>query len=108
MYMGNNLVFLIGRLAEDLEKDNDNKIKTVIASQRISKNDEGVYETDLIPIELSGNIADTTIEYCKKGDLVGIKGTLASDENKEVRVIVEKLSFLSSQKINEDSNETEE
>ena len=106
--MGNNLVFLIGRLAEDLEKNSDNKIKTVIASQRVSKNDEGVYETDLIPIELAGNIADTTIEYCKKGDLVGIKGTLASNENKEVYVIVEKLSFLSSQKINEDSDETEE
>ena len=51
-------------------------------------------------------MAENTTEYCKKGDLVGIKGRLQNrsyeDEQGEKKyiteVIVDKISFLASKK----------
>ena len=58
------------------------------------KNENGEYETDFIPVRLYDMIAKNACEYCKKGDLVGIKGRLQSIDNLEV--IAEKLTLLSS------------
>ena len=54
-------------------------------------------------------VAESTVEYCKKGDLVGIKGRIQTrdveleDEThkKYVEVIAEKVTFLSSKKADE-------
>lgn len=51
-------------------------------------------------------IAENTVEYCKKGDLVGIRGRIQTriadidEENKRqyVEVIAEKVTFLASRK----------
>ena len=51
-------------------------------------------------------VAESTVEYCKKGDLVGIKGRIQTrdveleDETykKYVEVIAEKVTFLSSKR----------
>ena len=81
------------------------KVATLIlAVQRSSKNSEGIYETDFIKCTLWNAIADRTAEYCKKGDIVGIKGRLqvSNYEDKEgkkqysTEVIAEKVTFLSS------------
>jgi len=105
-----NMVYLIGRLAETPEvKDLDDDRKTLainIAVQRSYKNEDAVYETDFIRCVLWNAIAEHTAEYCKKGDLVGIKGRLQNrsyedeDHNKKyiTEVIVDKLSFLASKK----------
>ena len=54
---------------------------------------------------LWNGIAETTCEYCKKSDLVGVKGRLQTsqyDKDGETKyvmdVIAEKVSFLSSYK----------
>lgn len=97
--MLNNLV-LVGRLAETpiLEESlNGKKITTImLAVSRTYKNDEGIYDTDFIPISLAGSIAETTCEYCKKGDIVGVKGRLARLSYGELQVIADKITFLSS------------
>ena len=86
-----NSVYLIGRLTKDpeiKETDNNKKVCNVtLAVQRSYKNAEGIYETDFIRCVLWNGIAGATSEFCKVGDVVGIKGRLQSskynDENNE-------------------------
>ena len=40
-------------------------------------------------------VGNTTFEYCKKDDLVGIKGRIECKENNPVKIIAEKVTFLS-------------
>lgn len=99
----------VGRLIKDIELKNvnDKSVATfTIAITRPYKNADGEYETDFINCECWGNIANTTKEYCRKGDVVGIKGSLRCDSytdkdgNKKYRTYVsaEKITFLSSKK----------
>ena len=58
-----------------------------------------------------GGIAEHTCEYCKKGDIVGVKGRIQTssyeteDGNKKyaMEVVAEKISFLSSKKVGEEN-----
>ena len=47
-----------------------------LAVPRSFKNMKGEYDTDYIPCVLWKGVAENTAEYCKKGDLVGIKGRI--------------------------------
>lgn len=100
----NNCVMLIGRLTTTPEVQDSIDGKTycivTLAITRSYKNDEGVYETDYIPVRLEGTIATNTAEYCKQGDLVGVKGMLRQTIEGRLQVCVDKLSFLSSKDIN--------
>lgn len=95
--MLNNLT-IVGRLVSDPEiNETEEGYKTTIiklAVPRSFKNVEGIYETDFIPVRLFKGIAENTVEYCRKGDLVGVKGRLQSNNNK-LEVIAEKVTFLS-------------
>lgn len=97
-----NQVVMIGRLTSDPEineVENDRKVATItLAVQRSYKNAEGVYETDFIKCTLWNGIAENTAEYCKKGDVVGVKGILQCLSGNELQVVAEKVSFLSSRK----------
>lgn len=101
----NNMSMLIGRLVSDLqinETDNGRKACNItLAVPRSYKNNEGIYETDFIPVVLYSGIAEKTAEYCKKGDLIAVKGSLQSenftaDGYKIIKLVAEKVSFLSS------------
>lgn len=91
-----NQVIIVGRLTSEVE---DNKI--TLAVQRIFKNEEGIYETDFIPVIVQGGIESNMKEYCHKGDIVGIKGRTETREDKVV-IIAEKVTFLSSKKKDEE------
>ena len=100
-----NQVVMVGRLTSDPEineVENDRKVATItLAVQRSYKNAEGVYETDFIKCTLWNGIAETTAEYCKKGDLVGVKGRIQTtnvDDKIVMEVVAEKVTFLSSRK----------
>lgn len=99
-----NCVMLIGRLTTtpEVQDSIDGKKYCIVtlAINRSYKNDEGVYETDYIPVRLEGTIATNTAEYCKQGDLVGIKGSLKQTIDGRLQVCVDKLSFLASKDIN--------
>ena len=96
-----NQIVLVGRIVSDpeiKETENENKVSNItLAVNRSFKNDNGEYETDFIPCVLWNSIAKTTCEYCKNGDLVGVKGRVQMTKNK-MEVIVEKLTFLSNKK----------
>ena len=108
-----NQVVLVGRVVYDLElKKNDSGKRFLVltlAIPRSFKNMEGNYDTDFIRCLIFDNVAENTNEYCKKGDIVGLKGRLQSrvvekDEKKEnvMEVIGEKVTFLTSSKTKEE------
>lgn len=94
-----NQTVLVGRLVQDpeiKELENDKKVCNItLAVTRSYKNADGIYENDFIPVTLWQGIAENVKEYCKKGDLVGVRGKLQAREDK-VEVIGEKVTFLSS------------
>ena len=94
-----NQTVLVGRLVQDpeiKELENDKKVCDItLAVTRSYKNADGIYETDFIPVTLWQGIAENVKEYCKKGDLVGVRGKLQVREDK-VEVVGEKVTFLSS------------
>lgn len=105
-----NQLVMIGRLTKDPElkktETGRNVAKITVAVPRSYKNSEGVYETDFIDCLLWSGVAESTTEYCKKGDLIGLKGRIQTrkyeTEDEKVRqvmeVIAEKITFLSSNK----------
>jgi single-strand DNA-binding protein len=95
-----NQIVLVGRLVSNPEGNTIN-----LAVNRSYKNAEGIYETDFIDIKLSKTIAENVKEYCKKGDIVGIKGTLQQRDIDDgdghilahgAVVVADKVTFLSS------------
>ena len=99
-----NSVILIGRITSTPEVQDSIEGKKYcivnLAINRSYKNDEGVYETDFIPVRLEGSIATNTAEYCKQGDLVGVKGMLRQTIDGRLQVYAERISFLASKDIN--------
>lgn len=96
-----NQTVLVGRIVSDPklnETINDKKVTIVpLAVQRSFKNEEGEYATDFIPCVLWDGVAQNVVEYCKKGDLIGIKGRIQSTADK-IELIAERVTFLSSNK----------
>lgn len=114
-----NQFVMVGRLVRDPELHETEKGKKVttitIAVPRSYKNSNGEYETDFINCVLWAGVAQNTTEYCKKGDLVGIKGRVQSrivdDEDKKnylMELVAEKITFLSSKNKDENNIEDEE
>jgi len=102
------MVYLIGRLTADPEinkLENDKQVLTInLAVQRSYKNIEGTYEADFIRCVLWDGIAERANNYCRKGDLIGVRGQIrtssyvnANSEKKyKTEILVEKITFLSS------------
>lgn len=104
-----NQIVLVGRLVQDTEiKELENGMRTsyiTLAVPRSFKNSDGIYETDFIPCLLYKGIAENTAKYCKKGDVIGVKGRVQTkqEENKNIiEIVAEKVTFLSSRKETEE------
>lgn len=109
-----NQIILVGRLVKDPEvkkaKNGNSYSHITLAVPRSYKNVNGEYETDFIDCTLWQLMATNTKEYCKKGDIVGVKGRVESkvyekdDEKKYItEIIAEKVTFLSSNKQTEEA-----
>lgn len=104
-----NQVVLVGRLVKDpelVETDSNKKRSFItLAIPRSFKNMDGEYETDFVNCVLWDVVAKNAVEYCHKGDIVGVKGRIQSsvvekedDKKYYIDVIAEKITFLSSKK----------
>ena len=103
-----NQLVVVGRLVKDPElrkTDTGRNITNItLAVPRSYKNSNGEYDTDFIDCILWSNVAETTTEYCHKGDLLGVKGRIQTRliENEEEKkrqvteIIAERVTFLSS------------
>ena len=114
-----NQIIIVGRLTGNPEvaklEDGKEKSQITLAIPRTYKNADGEYETDFLDYTLWGDIASNTAEYCKKGDLIGLKGRMASklidtEDGKKIKkteVVVEKISFLAVGKQKDKESEME-
>ena len=105
-----NQLVLVGRIVkkpELREAENNKKYSFItLAVPRSFKNVNGEYDTDFVPCVLWKGVAENTVEYCRKGDLLGVKGHVQTrdievDEDvkrKLVEIVAEKVTFLSSKK----------
>lgn len=102
-----NNVTLVGRLVYDPElktlDDGRNVTTITLAVQRPYKNPQThEYDTDFIKCTLWSGVAETTVQFCKKGRVVGVKGRLVQqykeiEEGKNfsyVHVIADKITFI--------------
>ncbi len=102
-----NQIVLVGRLTKDptlKELENGKKVTEIsLAVPRCFKNMNGTYDTDYLKCILWEHVAENTTEYCKKGDLVGVKGRIQSKTIELVEkkitmleIVAEKVTFLTS------------
>ena len=95
----NNHVMLIGEIYNDVEKIEVNEQITYQLMLKVSrnfKNQDGVYETDVLPIDLTNYVGSKVFQYCKRNSLIGVRGRLESKEGNLIKVVAEKVTFLSS------------
>lgn len=105
-----NQIIIVGRLTGNPEvaklEDGKEKSQITLAIPRTYKNADGEYETDFVDCILWGGVATNTSEYCKKGDIIGVKGRIQTsnyeneygEKQKLTQIIAEKVTFLSSNK----------
>lgn len=114
-----NQIILVGRLVKTPElflTENGKKGSIVtLAVGRSFKNQDGEYDTDFIDCTLWTAIAENTAEYCKTGDVIGVRGRVQSriienedgSKYKKMEIIAEKVTFLSSSKNTKEITEEE-
>ena len=109
-----NQVILVGRLVRNPElqitETGRKRSFITLAVPRGYKNPDGEYETDFLDCTLWTGIAENTHEYCKSGDIIGIKGRLQTwmienedgTKSKRMDIVAEKVTFLASSRSDKD------
>lgn len=110
-----NQLFLVGRVIDKPQTTEENgktSLTIKLAINRQFKNNYGIYETDFFDINIYNyTMIEQITNYLKKGDIIGIRGRLESDERKNAKskiiIVADRVTFLSSQKsvIDEDNEE---
>ena len=99
-----NQMVVVGRLVSDpelKELESGKKVSNLtLAVPRSYKNAEGEYDTDFVDCVLWSTVAENTAEYCRKGDLIGIKGRVETDlyekdgeKHKSTKIVAEKVLY---------------
>lgn len=88
-----NQVVLVGRIVNKTKLGEDEHNKITIAVPRSLKNENDEY--DFIDCTVFNNVAENIKEYCKPGDLIGVKGRVARLENEVLHIVAERVTFLS-------------
>lgn len=105
-----NQVIFVGRLQEtpmlNATKNGKNYTKLIVGVTRTFKNIDGEYDVDNIPVKVFNAIATNVIDYCKKGDIIGVKGRLQMNEDK-IEIIADKITFLSTHRQQENDTMSE-
>lgn len=103
-----NQIVLVGRIAKAPEartSENGKKYATLtLAVPRNYKNASGEYDTDFLDCTLWSSVAESTSEYCKTGDMIGVKGRVQSRivesqdgiKRKKTEIVAERVTFLTS------------
>ena len=84
-----NRFVVVGRLKEIL-----NERDIIIVVNNLEKNKDGEYTNEELTIETGTTLMKNVEEYCKPGDILGIKGKIKHPN----KLVAEKISFLSNRK----------
>lgn len=96
----NNLFFSIGRLTNDIELRKTKNDKSVVELSIAINNGEN--DTTYIKIQVFGAMAETVNKFCKKGDLIGVRGIIKNNnwqdkdgkKHYDYQFIAERVIFL--------------
>ncbi|WP_082306992.1 single-stranded DNA-binding protein [Bacillus sp. FJAT-27245] len=114
-----NQVTLVGRLTKNpelkLTTEGTPVSNVILAVNRQYKNSNGDYDTDFVQCTLWKKAAENTVQYCRKGSVVGITGRIQTrhydnQDGKRVyvtEVVAESIRFLSSKPSEATSHEME-
>ena len=101
-----NQVTLVGRLTRDpelrLTTEGTSVTSVTLAVNRSFRNQQGEVDADFVQCTLWKKVAENTVQYCRKGSLVGVTGRIhtRSYDNQEgkrifvTEVIAENVRFL--------------
>ncbi len=101
-----NQVTLVGRLTKDPElkftQEGTALANVTVAVSRNYRNREGTIETDFVNCTLWKRTAENTVQYCRKGSIIGIIGRIQTrnyenSEGKRVyvtEVVADSVRFL--------------
>ena len=115
-----NQIVLVGRIARTPEtktSETGKKYATLtLAVPRNYKNANGEYETDFLDCTLWTSVAESTSEYCKTGDMIGVKGRVQSrivestdgQKRRKTEIVAERVTFLTSNSSKRDNVATEQ
>lgn len=82
-----NNVVLTGRLVRNLElkqsSNNNSMLNLTLAVNRTFKDQNGQQQADFISCKAFGKRAETIAQYCQKGDLIGITGSIQTGSYKK-------------------------
>lgn len=91
-----NQIVLVGRLVQDPEiKELENGNKTSYITLVVPRSFKNT------ACKVGYPMCDNVKEYCKKGDLLGIKGRVQTKQEEDksiIEIVAEKVTFLSSRK----------
>jgi len=114
-----NQIVLVGRIARAPEtkvSETGKKYATLtLAVPRNYKNVNGEYDTDFLDCTLWTSVAESTSEYCKTGDMIGVKGRVQSrivespdgQRRRKTEIVAERVTFLTTNSSRRDNEMTE-
>jgi len=112
-----NNVVLTGRITRNLElkqtSNNNSSLNITLAVERTFKDQNGQKQTDFISCKAFGKRAETIAQYCQKGDLIGITGSIQTSSYQKqdgstvytTDVMVDGLSFFPKPKQDNQANQ---
>ena len=115
-----NQIVLVGRIARAPETKTSENGKTyatlTLAVPRNYKNANGEYDTDFLDCTLWSSVAESTSEYCKTGDMIGVKGRVQSrivespdgQKRRKTEIVAERVTFLTSNSSRRDNESPEQ
>ena len=112
-----NNVVLTGRITRNLElkqtNNNNSSLNITLAVERNFKDQSGQKQTDFISCKAFGKRAETIAQYCQKGDLIEITGSIQTGSYQKqdgstvytTDVMVDRLSFFPKPKQDNQANQ---
>lgn len=112
-----NNVVLTGRITRNLElkqtNNNNSSLNITLAVERNFKDQSGQKQTDFISCKAFGKRAETIAQYCQKGNLIGITGSIQTGSYQKqdgstvytTDVMVDGLSFFPKPKQDNQANQ---
>lgn len=110
----NNLFILIGRITKDLELRYTKEGKPVLDLNLAINNAKN--DTTFITTTVFGKVAETTKQYCQKGDLIGVSGMIKNhnwedkngNKHYDFTFLANKISFLQTKQKQDNTQEQQE
>lgn len=112
-----NNVVLTGRITRNLElkqtNNNNSSLNITLVVERNFKDQSGQKQTDFISCKAFGKRAETIAQYCQKGDLIGVTGSIQTGSYQKqdgstvytTDVMVNELIFFSKPKQDNQANQ---